>query len=140
MGRQIKIVTEYLERYWPDRPNPQLLIDWVVALVKYYPYEEYISVFALNKTSASLLADKVVQNSIKTAMEQAYQSQIKEQKKARQRQFIGCVFEKKKISAEKRQLILFRVIKLSYTKAKKQAIRPPSDSEQIHYSQYANHD
>ncbi len=140
MGRQIKIVTEYLDRYWPDRPNPQLLIDWAVALVKHQPYEAYISVFALNKKSASLLADKTVQSSIKTAMEQTCQRQIKEQKKARQRRLIGFIFDKKKISDEKRQLILFRSIKISYVKAKKQAIRQPGNSEQIHYSQYANHD
>ncbi|WP_300386599.1 glycosyltransferase family A protein, partial [Clostridium sp.] len=27
--RQIKIVTEYLEKYWPERDDPEILIDWV---------------------------------------------------------------------------------------------------------------
>lgn len=59
--RQIKIVTEYLERYWPDRPAPSVLYDWAEGILNNEPYAKIWDIFALNKRAASLLASKRIQ-------------------------------------------------------------------------------
>ena len=34
--RQIKSITEYLDRYWPDRPNPKIYNEWLSYAIKVY--------------------------------------------------------------------------------------------------------
>lgn len=60
--RQIKIVTEYLERYWPDRPVPSVLYDWADGILNNEPYAKMWDIFALNKRAASLLSSKRIQH------------------------------------------------------------------------------
>lgn len=62
--RQIKTATEYLTRYWPDRPNPPALIHWAQDLLKNEPYKKAFEMFALNARAASLASDKEVQKSL----------------------------------------------------------------------------
>lgn len=59
--RQIKIVTEYLERYWPDRKNPLIIYDWAEGILNNEPYAKMWDIFALNKRAASLLSSKRIQ-------------------------------------------------------------------------------
>ena len=62
--RQVKTATEYLNRYWPERPNPPALIHWAQDLLKNEPYAKVCEMFALNARAASLMADKAVQKSL----------------------------------------------------------------------------
>ena len=55
--RQMKIITEYLERYWPDRPNPPMLIDCAMYTLSKMPKNQWVDFFGLNKRALSCLSD-----------------------------------------------------------------------------------
>ncbi|MFD1259799.1 glycosyltransferase family 2 protein [Entomomonas asaccharolytica] len=120
-ARQIKIVTEYLERYWPDRPNPPILIDWMKYAISKCKFEEYLPVFAFNKRAASLLNDEEIQDKIRTSII-----------KSREIFFQKVIFNKQKIDSTKSQVTLFGFIKFSYSRKKNK--KP--NNKKIHYSQY----
>ncbi|UYZ82835.1 glycosyltransferase [Entomomonas sp. E2T0] len=120
-ARQIKIVTEYLEKYWPDRPNPAILIDWMNYTISKCTFEEYMPVFALNKRAASLLNDKKIQDKIKSSVIKNRETFIQK-----------AIFNKQKIDSTKSQITLFGFIKFSYSRKKNK--KP--DTTKIHYSQY----
>lgn len=62
--RQIKIVTECLERFFPGRPVPKVLVEWVRGAIKANYFEEYLKIFTLNKVASNLLLEKDVQKEI----------------------------------------------------------------------------
>lgn len=119
--RQIKIVTEYLARYWPNRPNPPVLIDWIIYTISKCKFEEYMPIFTLNKRASLLLNEKIVLDKIKSSV-------IKDRKTLFQR----VIFNKQKIDSTKKQITLFGFIKFSYSKKKVKK----SDNQKIHYSQF----
>lgn len=114
--RQIKIVTEYLARYWPSRPNPPILIAWVNHLVRYFPSEQYMSVFGYNERAADLLKDEKVLRLIRV-------SRLKEK--------LGFLFSKKRFHNGERQILIFGILIYSYNKHN--GIR--SARRKIHYSE-----
>lgn len=99
--RQMKIVTEYLERYWNERENPKILIDWALHAVKTMQFEEYMKIFALNSRSASLLLDSDIQQSIKKSI------------------YKSIFYKKEKLEKNIRKIILLSFFKFQYSKAKK---------------------
>jgi glycosyltransferase involved in cell wall biosynthesis len=102
-SRQIKIVTEYLERYWPDRPNPPILASWIENLIRYFPSEQYMNVFSYNKRAADLLKDEKILRLILRSMK-------------KEKSFIRRFFLKKRFNNGKRQFFIFGVLVFSYNK------------------------
>lgn len=103
-SRQIKIVTEYLEKYWPDREDPKILIDWVCSIGRNKPLNEYLAVFSLNNRASSLLKNERIQKSISKSIS------------LEKFHFFKFVFTKKKIDRTTRQILLFNFIKINYKK------------------------
>ena len=59
--RQMKIVSEYLERYWPDRENPKIFVGWACHALRQIPKERWTDFFGLNKRALSCLSDARIQ-------------------------------------------------------------------------------
>ncbi len=55
--RQLRIVTEYLDRYCPDRENPPVLVRWVLDVLRKTPKQKWFDVFSLNERVLSLLKE-----------------------------------------------------------------------------------
>ncbi|ALC16462.1 glycosyl transferase family 2 [Desulfuromonas soudanensis] len=117
--RQIKIVTEYLDKYWPTRPNPPILINWARGMINSVSFEESIDTLTLNKRAKTLLSEEKIQQAIKKSLE-------------KDRSFFEkFIFSKHKISNVQRKVILFGFIKFVYEKHKKL-----SKTKKIHYLEY----
>lgn len=99
--RQIKIATEYLDRYWPLRPNPAALINWAKDLIKNEPYEKAFEMFALNKRSGQLILNKEVQTALI-------------QKIAREHSPWRFIYKKEK-HYKRRTVTLFSCLRFSYS-------------------------
>jgi alpha-1,3-rhamnosyltransferase len=104
LPRQIKIVSEHQERYFPNRKNSQELIRWTKSVIKKMPYEEYIKVFSMNARAASLLQESEIQKSIKQSILLAW---------------IDFIFKKKKFQNGLREITLFSLFTFSYHKKKR---------------------
>ncbi|MDR3113753.1 MAG: glycosyltransferase family 2 protein [Endomicrobium sp.] len=58
--RQVKIVAEVAERFYPDRPVSLEILRWIKQLFLYLPYEEAFKAFYINKkTQEAFLNDKM---------------------------------------------------------------------------------
>lgn len=53
--RQIQIVTEYLQRYWPDRPDPEMLYKWTMHTVRHMDIAALPKLFSLNARAKHML-------------------------------------------------------------------------------------
>lgn len=62
--RQIKIVTEYLQRYWPQSPDPQTLINWTLYALSQMPTEQFAQLFTMNLRASRLLLNQEIQHYI----------------------------------------------------------------------------
>lgn len=60
--RQIKIITEYLERYWSNKVNPKLLIDSMKEVIGPMHFRQALASFSLNARTASLLKEQELQS------------------------------------------------------------------------------
>ncbi len=60
--RQIRSVTEYLERYWPESPNPAILLDWSLHYLRQLPREQWGAFLSMNRRTSLLLQDDRVMN------------------------------------------------------------------------------
>ena len=58
--RQIKIVTEYLQRYWAERENPQILIDWTLFTIYKLSFADALAVFSINGRAAQMLKNQQI--------------------------------------------------------------------------------
>ncbi|WP_201580286.1 glycosyltransferase family 2 protein [Psychrobacter sp. Pi2-52] len=103
-SRQIKIVTEYLDRYWPDREDPEILIDWICSIIRNKPLNESLAVFSQNNRASRLLTNERVQKSIKRSI------------LSNRLNITKFIFLKKKIDKTTRQILLFNLIKIGYKK------------------------
>lgn len=121
LGRQIKNVAQYLDRYWPDRPNPEILIDWMDYVIGKQSVEEYMPLFAISQRVALLLKEQRIQQSITANII-----------KNRTTYFQRFIFNKQKHKGM-RKITLLGFIKFSYSHAKKQKQTP---QQSIHYTQY----
>ena len=100
--RQIKIVTEYLQRYWADRENPDVLVTWALHAIKNLKFEESIGLFSMNTRAALLLANNKIQKAL--------------MKKARRETSILRHIYYKTKEKNKRTITIFSFFKISYTK------------------------
>ena len=105
--RQIKIVTEYLDKYWPEKDDPEILIDWVCNIIRNKPLNEYLRIFLLNDRASRLLMNKKVQQSIQDSILSDRSGSF------------DFIFKKKKLDRINRQIILFNYIKINYKKKNK---------------------
>lgn len=62
--RQMKIVTECLERFFPERKNPTILLNWAKGVIRDSTFEEYIEMFTFNKRASNLLLEPEIQKEI----------------------------------------------------------------------------
>lgn len=62
--RQIKSVTQYLDRYWGNRPNPQIYNEWVAYAVKIYDSPTVKSIFIPSDRLVQAMSDKDVQKNM----------------------------------------------------------------------------
>lgn len=59
--RQIRIVSEYLERYWPDRKNCEQFVAWAMNSLTQMDKKTWSTLFGMNKRTLSLLdEDKII--------------------------------------------------------------------------------
>lgn len=100
--RQIKIVTEYLDKYWPERKDPQILIDWTLNTINGMNIQETLKLLSINRRAAGLLSDPKIFEAVNEKL-QKYGS------------FSRFIFEK--IRKDKlRTIIILRFIKFRYKK------------------------
>ncbi|AZS49637.1 glycosyltransferase [Entomomonas moraniae] len=121
LTRQIETVIEYLDRYWPERPNPEILINWMNYTIGKQSFEEYMPLFAINERAASLLKEQRIQQKIKSNI-------IKNETTFFQR----FIFNKRK-KQRKTRVTLLGFIKFSYQRAKKEKRK---QQQSVHYTQY----
>lgn len=127
-SRQIRIVTEYLDRYWPDKPNPRTLIDWAKWNIQDKKIEEAALLFSMNRRSAMLLAEPEIIQILKKNLEQENKYWGNKFNKIIKKYF----YRKEKLAPDTRKLILFGIISIRYRKKNQIAPSKPS----IHYSEY----
>jgi len=48
--RQMKIVSEYLEKYWPDKKPPKIFYQWLKHTIKNNSFKDIMGMLRLNKT------------------------------------------------------------------------------------------
>lgn len=118
--RQIKIVTEYLGKFWPNHPNPPILTSWLSHLIRNFPADQYMQVFSHNQRAADLLKDKKVQKLIEKSKKQG-------------NSFIDrFIYQRKRLGNGMRQIFIFGIPVFSYNKN----TRKPPVPKKIHYLDY----
>lgn len=55
--RQLKIISQYLDRYWPDRGNPDFLYSWIKLMISTNNWREITRTFITNRRIAMTLAN-----------------------------------------------------------------------------------
>lgn len=60
--RQLKIVSEYYDRYWPDTPYPDVFMRWIGLTISNNNVFKVLSVFSFSKRMADLLKDEKIRN------------------------------------------------------------------------------
>lgn len=63
--RQMVIVSEYLERYWPERRNPRIFYDWLTNTINTIDLARVFELFSKNIRLAKCLNEEEVQVIIK---------------------------------------------------------------------------
>ncbi|MDR2436459.1 MAG: glycosyltransferase [Endomicrobium sp.] len=64
--RLIRIISDYLEKYWPNRDLPVNYVRWAKDMISLYPYEEYIIELNYNSVSKRLLLMPKIKKMIKS--------------------------------------------------------------------------
>lgn len=107
--RQIRIVTEYLDRFWENTPNPPILIEWACHMIHTNSFEKSIETLLSNNRSKSLLSDEKIKKTIKNSLSNKNDTSF----------FKKFIFSKTKIDEVRRKIILLGFIKIIYQKHKK---------------------
>ncbi len=63
--RQIRLVGEVLQRFFPDRPNPPILYNWIHTALSSNSFEASLATFSHNTRLSALLKDETVQKMLK---------------------------------------------------------------------------
>lgn len=58
--RQIRIIAEYMERFWPDRPVSAVFISWFKGTINALNWEDSLKLFSINKVTATLLENEEI--------------------------------------------------------------------------------
>ncbi|MCS4534146.1 glycosyltransferase family 2 protein [Neisseria montereyensis] len=118
--RQIKIVTEYLNKYWPDSASPPILLNWVESVIKDKPLNESIPIFSMNRRAGLLSKEPRIISAIEKKV-------LKDNNKFRKiKKFF---YKKEKISESIRKITLLNHFSFQYDNKK-------SNSATKHYSEY----
>ncbi|WP_350315833.1 glycosyltransferase family 2 protein [Pectobacterium aroidearum] len=118
--RQLKIVTEYLEKYWTERENPKTLIDWYCAYIYSEKFDNYIKAFSINKRSSSLLAEEPICNEIKKSIKKEFSIA---------RKWWQAILKRKKYNNGEKEIVIFSFFKIKYKKKEKKK------KNTVHYSE-----
>lgn len=94
--RQFKIVTEYLSKYWSDRPNPKLINAFFSNVIEYTTIDKAAEALCMNSSSK-----KVIEDLINNARANII---IK----------IPILLEIKKIRFQKKREILFKILGIKF--------------------------
>lgn len=97
---QIKNVTQYLERYWPNRENPPELYEWIEGAIAHSSYETMWEMLSFNQRASSVLQSKQIQNVIEKKILQKYS-------------WLRFVYRKERIN-NIRQITLFSCFSFTY--------------------------
>lgn len=65
--RQVKTGMQYLDRFWPDRPYPEILRQWTLTALQERPYAEVMPVFRFGKRGMEFLKDAEIREKIQEA-------------------------------------------------------------------------
>lgn len=103
--RQIKIVSEYLERYWPNREYPEIFVAWTLGAIKKLTFSESLCFFSMNAKTASLLKNSKIQKNLIKKMQY-------------EKNWLKYIFQKNKLK-DKRVIKIFNFITITYKKKKK---------------------
>jgi alpha-1,3-rhamnosyltransferase len=67
ISRQIRIISEYLARFWPDRDLPSEYVQWAKYMIRLCPFEEYMKEITYNSVSVRLLNNNDIIKAIKSS-------------------------------------------------------------------------
>ena len=65
--RQVKTGMQYLDRFWPGRPYPEILRQWTLTALQERPCAEVMPVFKFGKRGMELLKDAEIRERIQEA-------------------------------------------------------------------------
>lgn len=117
--RQLKIVTEYLGKYWADRPNPKSLIGWALYYLEKNP-NDIDQLFNLNDRALTLKKEPEIANYVRKLTGQNLS-------------FAEKIYRRIKLADGVRKIIFFNCISFHYQRKFKPE---SSDGTKIHYKQY----
>lgn len=63
--RQLKLVCQYYERFWPGKPYPPMLKQWLLGGLDLEPWNKILEVFAQTPQMSAFLLDPEVQRSLR---------------------------------------------------------------------------
>lgn len=127
--RQVKIITEYLDRFWSQRGNPRLLVGWVASYVSDNNFDDWIRLFSMNSRAASLLSDAPVKSAILLSMKREFGVYAK---------FTRSIFRREKKSDGKRRVTIFGFLSFEYSKPQKKSTVDRRDGA-LHHSVYSSY-
>jgi len=125
--RQTKIVTEYLDRYWPERATPELLVDWAYSYVSDNRFEDCIGLFSLNSRTAALLSNPRIISGLRRSMKNEL---------SLPNRFGRFLYSRIKLENERRRVVLLGCISFEYSRAKK-AKKLKHGEALKHFSEYS---
>lgn len=65
--RQVKVAMEYCDKFWPDRPYPDLLKSWLLTALREQPLAQVLPVFKLGKKAMAYAGDAEIRAKMETA-------------------------------------------------------------------------
>ncbi|TBU79081.1 glycosyltransferase family 2 protein [Phytopseudomonas daroniae] len=124
--RQIRIVTEYLERYWPERENPKILIDWTCSYVSDNRFDDCVALFSMNRRTASLISDERIKSRLRVSIKNEV---------GFLRRLQRLIYNRVKLGGGKRKITLLGFWVFEYTRVKKTSVSTRVDGS-VHYTAY----
>ncbi|MBT9182785.1 glycosyltransferase family 2 protein [Pectobacterium punjabense] len=106
--RQIKTATEYLDKYWSEREDPESLIYWIESYISNHEYDEYITLFSLNNRASRLLLNKKIQKKIKRKIIREFIYSL-----------LSPIYKKRRVGENNREITILNIIKIRYKKSNK---------------------
>lgn len=70
--RQLKLAFQYCDRFWKDKPYPEMMKAWLLTGLQVEPYEKIIEIFAMNDRSSKYLLDKDVREELRFNAARSY--------------------------------------------------------------------
>lgn len=70
-ARQVKLGMQYMDRFWQDRPYPEILRKWVIAALQICPLAEVLPVFRFGKKGGEFLKDPEIREMIASSSSDA---------------------------------------------------------------------